>query len=192
MWLWQRLKKKSAENDFLFKFKRQSEWGWNLCNIHWRYLFSTHPVCAEISQRSGHVRNSCATKFYMLLSSVPYFWGASSPTSLPLAFFFPMLWIWCSWCSLSENLRAQACSSVLILLPKDAEREEWWCIMQRKWSPVVTWALKRYQAENISLHHLLSLSIMNFNYSSLGLRDISCKSDSANEKLDLEFFTDLN
>lgn len=152
----------------------------------------THHVCPEISQRSGHLRNSCATKLYMLLSSVPYFWGVNSLTSLPLAFSFQMLWIWCSWCSLSENLRVQACSSALILLPKAGEREEWWCIMQRKWSPTVTWALKRYQAKNISLHHILSLSIMNFNYSSLGLRDLSCKSDSAKGKLYLEFFTDLN
>lgn len=152
----------------------------------------THPVYAEMLWRSRHLRNSCATKLYKLLSSVPHFWGADSLTSFPLAFSFQMLWIWCSWCSLAENLWVQACSSALILLPKAGEREEWWCIMQRKWSPTVTWALKRYLAKNISIHHILSLSTMNFNYSSLGLRDLSCKSDSAKGKLYLEFFTDLN
>lgn len=37
-----------------------------------------------------------------------------------------------------------------------------------------------------------SLYIMNSSYSSLGLRDLSCKPDTANRKSDLEFFTDTD
>lgn len=157
-------------------------------------LSCTHPLCAGTLQRSGHLKYSYATKLHQLYSFAHYLWGTDSLTSLPLGFSFPMPYLQSSWCSLAEYLRVEACSSAVIILSQ----------IWAEGRVVIHHAKEVGGSPPQSLGHerdakprtFPSFPFLSFHYEFqllfLGLRDLSCKSNTANGKPDLEFFIDLN